>query len=155
MKLKELKKKISELQKLKRKPTSTKSNKQSCYPLKQSRRCQRSTEGRISEKGMFWSTNKTTKVSWMVRVVRTRLVNRHDQKEEMLTRRQYPPSGTRFIRWIASWAASGTEYLSNTLPSTLKFRLEITPNCLNAISRSLLVQFWFRFSITILQTNNT
>ena len=51
--------KTKKLEKLERKPMSIKSDKQSRYPLKQSGRCQQSTEGRISKKRNVLSQERT------------------------------------------------------------------------------------------------
>ena len=84
--------------------------------------------------------------------VRMMLISWYSYKEEMLTERQQPSRGTLFMRCMARWAASGTEYLSNAVPFTRTLRTEISPNWLNAFSSLLLVQFWSRFSITTLHT---
>ena len=69
---------------------------------------------------------------------------------KFLTERQQPCSGAKFMRWIASRAASGHEYSRHALPTMLYLRVEKTPNGPNAASKSLLVHLGSRLVTTIL-----
>ena len=117
------------------------------------KRLRASTTQPWSQPSSTWTTDDRRRAAGLTQ--QPQLISWYSYKEEMLTERQHPSRGTIFMRWIARWAASGTEYLSNAVPFTRTLRslsVEISPNWLNAFSRLLLLHFLSRFSITILYT---
>ena len=72
--------------------------------------------------------------------------------KRMLTERHDPQSGTRFIRCMASRAASGTLYLIVAIIGRPYSKLAMVPKGLKAFSNSACVHRSPRFSTATLQT---